>query len=188
MQLDQFKQTILLFTLLHEGGYANVVGDKGKRTYRGITEVSNPNWEGWPIINKLEPLKNGDIINHAELKEAVAKLYYEKYFKGNHFDEIESPKVALTLFDFAVNGGYSVQMVQMLISKNFSIRLISDGIIGIKTIAAINSIPPMNLCNEINKYRVARYHRIVEQDPTQDKFLEGWLSRVRKLNEYLKKI
>jgi type VI secretion system secreted protein VgrG len=188
MQLDQFKQSILLSVLLHEGGYVYDKDDKGGETYRGISRVKNPDWEGWPIVDQLKPLKRGDIINHSGLKEAVAKLYFEKYFKKNRFDEIESPKKALVLFDMAVNGGYSVFMVQDILNFTFSKGVLKDGVLGAKTLTAINEVPEIAFCNEVNKYRTARFKRIVEKDPTQEKFYEGWINRVRKLNDQLKTI
>jgi lysozyme family protein len=186
MQFEQFKQTILPCVLLHEGGWVLDNDDRGLETYRGISRVSNPNWEGWPIVDQLKPLKRGDIINHAGLKDAVAKLYFQKYFKQNRFDEIESPKKALVLFDFAVNGGYSVFMVQNILNIAFQKGLLNDGVLGAKTLAAINEVPEVAFCNEVNKYRIARFKRIVEKDPTQEKFYEGWINRVRKLNDQLK--
>jgi len=188
MKLDQFKQTILPFTLLYEGGYVNIPSDKGGETYRGISRVHNPDWEGWPIVDGLKPLKRGDIINHAELKRAVAKLYYDRYFVANRFDEIASPKVALTLFDMDVHGGYSVRMVQKVINRAFSKGLLTDGILGAKTLAAINEVPDMTLCTEINRYRKDRFNRIVERDPSQEEYLEGWIDRVNKLNDQLKRM
>ena len=188
MQLEQFKQSILPCTLLHEGGYIFDMDDKGQETYRGISRVNNPSWEGWPIVDQLKPLKRGDIVNHAGLKEAVAKLYFEKYFKKNRFDEIESPKKALVLFDFAVNGGYSVFMVQNILNIVFAKGLLNDGVLGAKTLTAINEVPDVLFCNEVNKCRIARFKRIVEKYPTQEKFYEGWINRVRKLNDQLKTI
>lgn len=34
-----------------EGGYANVLGDKGGETYMGISRVYWPSWPGWPVID-----------------------------------------------------------------------------------------------------------------------------------------
>lgn len=189
MILDQFKNTILPFTLLYEGGYVNTPStDHGCETYRGISRVNNPTWEGWPIVDSLKPLKRGDVINHAGLKAAVANLYYYRYFHANKFDFISSPKVALTLFDLAVHGGYSVYMIQNILNTKFSKTLLVDGVCGAKTIAAINETSDLELCTEINKYRTTRFKKIVDTDPTQEPNLEGWMNRVKKLNEYLKKM
>ena len=38
-------------TMQHEGGYANVQGDKGGETYMGISRVYWPSWPGWPVID-----------------------------------------------------------------------------------------------------------------------------------------
>lgn len=186
MTIEQFKDKVLPFMLLHEGGYSNRKADNGGETYRGVTRKNNPDWEGWAMLAPLKP-KNGDIFNHAGLKEAVADLYYKKYFKANKFDEIESPIVALCLFDLAVNGGYSVAVVQAALISAIGSNIKKDGEFGPKTLAAINSANPLVLCKAINDYRETRFHRIVERDASQEVFLEGWINRVRKLNAQIRK-
>lgn len=43
--------------------------DSGGRTYKGISENNFPNWKGWKIINKHEPLKRGEFIKDEDLEE-----------------------------------------------------------------------------------------------------------------------
>lgn len=182
MTIEQFKHDILPITLLHEGGYSDRRNDKGGETYRGISRKNNPDWSGWAIVDKLKPLSRGDVINDLDLKKAVAELYWKKYFKAHRFDEINSKAVQLALFDFAVNGGYSPAMLQRLLRAKFKSNIVVDGVIGKETLAAINAVAPLGLCEEVNGYRVTRFKHIVEEDPTQEENLDGWLKRARKIN------
>ena len=42
----------LIFTSSAEGAFANVVGDKGGITFKGIARTYNARWDGWRIIDK----------------------------------------------------------------------------------------------------------------------------------------
>lgn len=177
MNLDQFKLEILPRTLFHEGGYSNRKNDKGGETYRGISRKHNPNWKGWAIIDSLKPLQQGDIINHAGLKEAVAELYIEKYFLEPQLDKIENMGVCVVLFDLCVNGGYSVTENQRILNK-YGAALKVDGVMGKNTAKALNEhISPVTLINELCKYRDERFVRLATEDETQKENLKGWLKR-----------
>jgi type VI secretion system secreted protein VgrG len=175
---DQFKNNILPITLRHEGGYANVKGDNGGETYRGISTKNNPNWKGWEILEKYKPLSRGDIINDNALKDLVAKCYYEKYFIGNHFEQIESELVALQLFDFAVHGGFSWRRIQRILNEKHNQTLVTDSIFGKKTLAAINQIAKKDISFSILENRKQRLENIIEENPSQAKFRKGWMRRI----------
>lgn len=183
--LDQFSTIILPHTLRHEGGYVNKKNDKGGETYRGISRINNPLWEGWKILEKYK-LHQGDIINDAALKEAVRSLYFNNYFKPNSFEQFNSSMVVITCFDFEVNGGYSGKVIQSVLNNHFDARLLVDGQVGAKTLAAINTANEADLSNTILDYRLERFHRIVENDPSQEEFLEGWENRIAYFRKLIK--
>jgi lysozyme family protein len=56
-----------------------------------------------------------------------------------------------------------------------------DGIVGPKTLAAVNNADPKDLFNQIKVQRGMFLYRIVEKDPKQKKFLNGWLNRLNDL-------
>ena len=56
-----------------------------------------------------------------------------------------------------------------------------DGIVGPKTIAAVNRCNPARLFQELSQARKEFLQRIVDNDPTQDRHLGGWLRRVRSI-------
>ena len=173
-----FKDEILPITLKHEGGYVNDPADRGGETYRGVSRRANPNWKGWELLQKHLPLKRGDIINDNELKKAVAEVYWEKYFKCNGLNEVTSFLVALQIFDFAVHGGFSKTKLQELLNSQFGASLTVDGVIGQKSVNAINACEPTILSAAILAWRKGHLARIIERDSTQARFERGWNSRL----------
>lgn len=176
---------ILPFTLRFEGGYANVNGDKGGETYRGISRKANPKWEGWAHLEKHKPLMYGDIINDEQLKQAVRDLYYQKYFEPNKLHLFNNVLPALMCFDFAVHGGFSKSKLQDLLNRKFGFNLVADGILGVKSLEAINSVDPVKLSHEILDLRKKHLDGIIQEDPTQEKFRRGWDSRIKYLRSLI---
>lgn len=175
---EAFKNNILPITLKHEGGYVNDPADRGGETYRGISRRANPNWEGWNLLKKHLPLRRGDIVNDKKLKDAVAKVYWEKYFYANRFNQLDSPMVALQLFDFAVHGGYSVRRIQHMLNEQFNMNVATDSIIGPQTLGAINSCNSSELACAIIKSRKQHLDAIIERDISQTRFERGWNNRL----------
>lgn len=176
--LETFRQDILPITLRHEGGYANDPADRGGETYRGISRRANPDWKGWDLLQKHLPLRRGDVVNDRALYSAVTEVYWQKYFEANSFNRVKSRLVALQLFDFAVHGGYSKTKLQTLLNQKFEGVLKVDGIVGTKTIAAINACEPNALSKAILDWRREHLQGIIERDPAQARFERGWNNRL----------
>lgn len=154
-------------TLQWEGGYANVSGDRGGETYRGIARNFHPNWSGWAIVDKKKR-KDGEII--PELEPLVLEFYRTHYWDKIRLDEVCNDEVAGFVFDVFVNSGKSgIKMIQR------AVGVADDGIIGNKTIAAINNYNAG--IAGLKKQREAFYRAIVANSPSQKKFLTGWLNR-----------
>ena len=82
-----------------EGGYRliHIPGDNGGRTYAGISERSNQDWEGWALLENGAPIE--DMI------EAVHSRYRERYWMPIMGDQLASDDVAEMLFSSAVLSG-----------------------------------------------------------------------------------
>ena len=182
-----FETHILPFTLAFEGGFSNHKNDKGGMTYRGISRVNNPTWQGWKILDSIGGLTQGDIINNKELKKAVADYYYQHYFVANKFDKITNVIKALCLFDFAVHGGYSVKVVQNILNDKLNGSLAIDGICGEKTIEAVNGASTSLFCLELLAYRRERLKEIIQSNPSQSVFSSGWFNRISRLVNIVQK-
>ena len=183
---EHFIKQILPVTLKHEGGYANVKHDAGGETYRGISRKSNPNWPGWALLEKYKPLTNGDIVNDPALRTAVYDLYFEKYFLPLNLQNLNSALVAMQIFDFAVHGGFYVKLLQERVNRIFLKNLKADGVLGQKTIEALNSIDPVLLAHQILFLRREHLVRVIERNPTQAKFERGWNNRIDYMRHMIK--
>jgi len=158
-------------TLKNEGGYSliKVPGDKGGETYAGISKVYHPTWEGWRYINS-------DFSND-KIHALVYSFYREEFWnkiKGNYF---LNQSVAESLYDFAVNVGYSraVKLTQIVVGTK------RDGIIGPVTIKAINDKKPGVFNTRFTLLKILFYANLVERDKRQRKFFYGWVNRALKM-------
>ncbi len=168
----------------HEGYYANVPGDKGGETYMGVARNLHPDWEGWLIVDAFK-LKVGEIdkneeIHNAELLQMVKEFYRHTFYHKYRIEAIKNGALQEIIFDWCVNSGYwGSSGVQKVLNRFFDCDLKLDGLIGNKTIAAINSCHPESLFNGIKSARIHYYHTIAKKGQNQ-KFLKGWLTRIEK--------
>ena len=152
----------------NEGGYKlhTVAGDRGGMTYAGIARNFHPRWPGWSAIDQGE-------IPETEL---VRQFYQENFWAAIQGDRIIHQTVARSLFDFAVNAGVTtaVRLAQIVAGTT------PDGKMGPKTVAALNALDPEKFVLSFALAKLARYRDIVNKDPTQQKFLLGWVNRTLK--------
>ena len=91
-------------------------------------------------------------------------------------DRIGDQNVANILVDWAWNSGsYGIKIPQKLLGVTV------DGIVGSKTIAAINSRDGKTLFRELKEERIAYIGRICKTRPQNRKFRQGWLNRIESL-------
>jgi len=164
-----------------EGGYSNLSADRGGETYRGITRKNFPNWKGWTIIDQYKPLKHNQIINLPLLDQAIKEFYYVNFWKPLNLDLINS-KIAALVFDFAVNSGNNTaaRALQRVTKDTTGTQINIDGVIGKKTIDAVNQAPAKKLFDALMQYRLDFYKQIIGNDPSQSIFFKGWVNRLSK--------
>lgn len=172
--------------LSHEGGYSSgnekqTKGDSGKETYCGISRVYNPNWNGWKIIDTYKPIKYNSIIDNNDLKLSVIQFYYKNYYTPLKCGQFDSLLIAGHLICHGVNAGIktSVKLLQTSINNVYNIGIDVDGIVGADTLAYSNGDKKTMVENEFIKQRNNYYKNIVARKPSQKKFLNGWLNRVK---------
>lgn len=146
-------------TLQWEGGYSKRTDDP--ETYRGITRTNHPDWRGWAVVDRKKRAQ-GEIIEM--LEPDVIAFYKAHYWDKIRLDEVCSDAVAGFVFDTYVHSGNSgIMMLQRAIGVQ------DDGIVGAKTIHALNQ-------TSIEVLKQARIKYLKSLNKPQ--FERGWLRRV----------
>ena len=171
--MDRFEK-IFDYLLKVEGGYSNDKNDKGGKTKYGITEEDARDF-GY----------KGDMQDLT--KDFAKSIYLKKYYLGNKLDKVINNKVALSVCDWAVNSGKNgIKNAQIAINQLTNANLDVDGIIGNKTLEALNAADPEKFLEVYHNLQRIYYRSKVEGDKTQKEFLTGWLNRVQRKEEYFK--
>ena len=136
----------------HEGGYVNHPDDPGGETKFGITK-------------RTYPLEN---IKGMTLERAKA-LYLQDYWGPAGCDAVPDG-IKFDLFDMAVNSG-AVTAIKTL---QRAVDATPDGILGPKTLQAINSMPAPRLVARLNGHRLD----LMADLKTWPVFGRGWAKRV----------
>ena len=151
-------EEILTEVIKREGEATNDSQDGGGRTEFGISERANP--EAWA---------------DGKVTEAEARAIYEtKYVKTPHFDLVQDAKLREQLIDYGVNSG--PQLAVMELQKALG-NVDVDGVLGPQTLATLDGIYVPSINNRLVIQRVKMFGRIVKKDPSQLKYLNGWLNR-----------
>jgi lysozyme family protein len=180
--------TAYAITARHEGGYANSKIDSGGETMLGVSRNNFPTWPGWPIIDRLKgQLGFPDTANiNPELKRMAAAFYKQQFWDVFRLDSVSNQAIANEVFDTAVNMGTvrAAQFLQRAINVtnrggSYAPDITVDGKVGPATVAAINQHKrPGMLLKAMNALQGEFYIRLAERNPTQEAFMESWLSRV----------
>jgi len=172
-----------------EGVYSNDSNDPGGETWKGISRVYNPKWNGWVIIDGNKMNDNFiNILKESELLEELVKtLYKEKYWNIFMGDYVECQYIADELFDISVNIGQntSIKFLQKALNslnrnqKDY-LNITVDGIFGKRTLDTLNNHPNNYkwINNVLNMLQSCYYINIADKTESQEKYLRGLLRRV----------
>lgn len=179
-------------SMQHEGGYANVQGDKGGETYMGISRVYWPSWPGWPVIDDWRSERINALQRDTMLTEHVRAFYRAQFWDRMRCDEVAqlSERIAMELFDTGVNMGVgrAVRFLQEALNMlNRGGRTYADiavdGQIGrdtLNTLArCLQSQPGSKEGNEalILNCMNGEQYIAYKQNPQHEQF-RGWFARV----------
>lgn len=180
---------LLPYILKWEGGFVNDPADAGGATNKGVTIATwrqvgyDKDGDGDIDVADLKLLTNADVRNR------VLKPAYWDRWKA---DQINSQKIANILVDWVWGSGkHGIVIPQRLLGVK------PDGIVGNKTLAAVNFADPnqlfdaifrarVNFLHEITRNSIAKYERKVGRKATErelmkytnKRFLNGWLNRL----------
>lgn len=169
---EEFKQRLIRFIKEHEGiGLHNVKGDKGGLTNTGITLSTfksygtDKNQDGKIDEKDLAKLNNTDWEN----------IFTKNFWDKVGGDKIKDERILGQLVDWTwMSGGNAIKKARKALGLPES--LIVDN----QMIDIINNNPEDSL-NKIKQARLNHYTSIVEHNPSQSKFLKGWVKRVNDL-------
>ena len=144
-----------------EGGATatNDATDKGGRTQYGISEKANP--KAWA----------DGVVTEKEARE----IFLSKYVVYPGYLHIPASHRAVQeqLIDFAVLSGPYVATEKLQATLNVKV----DGVFGPKSLVALAAADPRITNNKLAIQRALMICRIVKRDPSQLKFLAGWIDR-----------
>ena len=158
------------FILKWEGGFVNDPADLGGATNKGVTIATwkqvgyDKDGDGDIDVNDLKLITEQDMITR------VLKPHYWDRWKA---DQIKNQSVANILVDWVwASGAYGIKIPQQILGVTI------DGVVGPKTITAINSQNPKAIFDKIMQERIAFIDRICTSRPANKKFKQGWLNRL----------
>lgn len=163
--------------LKHEGRESDHKLDKGGATDYGIS---------LRFLRSL-PLVAGDVngdghINKSDIQALtpdLARAFYRRYFWDHYrLGEIHDQRVATKLFNCFVNmRGTTATLIAQRSANDLGANIKEDGVIGSRTRSALNGIDADQLmvCIKWRMWEV--YRAIVDEDPSQAAFINGWRKR-----------
>ncbi len=107
--------------------------------------------------------------------DLVYQFYYNTFYR--HLEGIEDDDIRWVIFDFAVTAGMAtaVKIAQAIVG------VAADGLLGQKTISALNQTDPNLFVCLYLLARIKHYLDLANSNPERyARFLRGWLNRVYK--------
>ena len=157
-----------LFQRARKTGWADDPDDLGGQTMVGVTMATYEEYcrrKGYPkpTTGRLMDLSYND------WKSILKMLYWDRW----NADEIRSQSIAEIVCDFVwASGVHGIKVPQDLVG------VIPDGIVGPKTLAAVNSRNPRELFDQIKIARFDFIEDICRKRPASNKFKRGWMNRI----------
>jgi len=171
-----------------EGGYANLEGDKGGETYKGIARNYHKLWAGWNLLDRLKdryPVAfEAEAANDVTLQRLVSQFY-----RGNYWDKFRGDDlpyvVAEELLEQSINlgtwktAGKQLQKALNLLNRNERLfnDLKVDGFVGNATVSAVRKVNERRLVKVLNGLQFMRYYELDTKNPENERFA-GWFDRV----------
>lgn len=143
-------------------GYVDDLLDNGGETKYGIAKNANPDLN----IKTLD-------------WEGAKAVYYKRYWLNGSCDKLPG-RISVLHFDGCVNHG--VGRANKFLQRALGVGV--DGVIGSVTAAKAHAGDEIAICNAICDQRDQFYRNIVANNPSQGRFLNGWLRRINEMRAF----
>lgn len=165
--------------------YTDNPRDNGGPTKYGITLRTYND-----LFGNLFELNADPVVIQSMTRETARSIYKTFFWYRMNLDRVgvTHPKIALIIFDQAVNRGIFgvTRMIQNAINDVYKQKvLVEDGVFGEKTLIEIAKLTEEQLGVQIFKNSQLSYVRIVKNSPEQIEFLEGWIKRTHSILDAL---
>lgn len=154
------------YTRATKKGFTNDINDNGGATMVGVTigtYRSYCKYKGW----KTPQVKDLQNMPYKIWRDVVHTMYWNKW----KADTIADQSVANMVVDWLWHSGaVTIKKVQALLGVT------ADGIVGPKTITALNNDKEVK--TKVYNARKAYFEAIVKKNPSQKKWLKGWMNRL----------
>lgn len=160
----------ITITLQHEGGLSDNPKDPGSITNFGIS---------FTFLKNFNPAATPDDIRNLTIDKAK-NIYRFEFWDKNRYGQINNQSLANQLFDLCVNIGPGMANICMQRAINYANRssLVEDGILGSKTLDAINQLNSvLILQSALRRQAVDYYKQLVANNPKLTIFIKGWIDR-----------
>lgn len=156
------------FILKWEGGFSNHPLDKGGPTNMGITFNTFLKYHPGADIDDLKEMTD----------EQWLHIFIDGYWAPWRANDIKNQSIANMVVDWAWASGTrtSIKQVQRILGVK------EDGIVGRKTLAALNGYSQHDLFKKIKWARYDFIESIVARDPSQAVFRKGWINRINDIS------
>ena len=148
-------------------------------TFMGIYQTAHPKLNLWTKVNDAVSLSSSVaeaskmLYADKELLDEVKKFYKDKFWDRMWLDKVDSQHKATEIFVFGVNAGCNraIRLAQIVSGA------VADGIVGPKTIEAINRCDEKVFDAKYDAEEIKYYEAIVSNNPSKNIFMKGWKNR-----------
>lgn len=169
------KQRIILIGMANEGGYVDNPKLIDQPTNSGVTQPTLDKYNAdHPDFSFPRYVKN-------LTGEQAQQIYGEDYYDERRIGDIENERIAMAVFDMGVMSNFNNvgKIVQETLNESIGENLKVDGIIGNKTINALNSIPD-NKIDDFMKDLKEKRIEYLRGLSGWTKYGKGWTNRTNR--------
>lgn len=158
--------------LEREGGYVNHPSDRGGPTKYGVTLKTLS-----AVLGRPATIEDVRVLGY----DQAATIYRDLFYRQPQIHRLPGA-IQPQIFDMAVNHGPHRAIVYLQrFLRECREPVKTDGILGPKTAGAaervLQRIGSVAMNNGIAELRKRLYRQIVQHDPSQNVFINGWLAR-----------